>query len=108
VAQRLERRAGIGNVLSVVLACSGMAATYWAFQDPEKGRYTPDVDFTNWSATHAVTCKCARLIRMHAPISFVSFWVCVTLDTFVAPFPWGALLEGSNAASKDSMTMCNW
>jgi hypothetical protein len=46
------------NILAAVLATGGTALTWWAFQDPEKGKYEKDVEVINWSATHSVTCKC--------------------------------------------------
>ena len=26
--------------------------------DPEAGKFSPDVEFSNWSGTHTLTCKC--------------------------------------------------
>ena len=57
MTQRLQSRAAVGNVLFALLATTGVGLTYWAFQDPENGRYLPDVDFVNWSGTHSVTCR---------------------------------------------------
>ena len=59
VSDRLANRRFGGNIIFAVLGTIGTAVTVWSFMDPEKGKYTPDVDFTNWSGTHRVTCKCA-------------------------------------------------
>lgn len=58
VTDKLERRRKVGNWLFAVLGSAGVGVTIYAFMDPEKGRYTPDVDFSNWSGTHHVHCKC--------------------------------------------------
>ena len=66
VSDRLAQRRVIGNAAFAVIGSAGIAATYWAFTDPEQGRYVPDVDFSNWSGTHTVTCKCAPLQQHRA------------------------------------------
>jgi hypothetical protein len=72
VSDRLARRRTLANVLFAIIGTSGVAATIYAFMDPEKGRFTRDVDFTNWSGTHHVTCQCASTILAHSQLSFKS------------------------------------
>jgi hypothetical protein len=91
----MANRAGVGNVLFAVVSCTGMGATWWAFQDPEKGRYTADIDFTNWSGTHSVTCKCGPLLAVLHRRALVkrqeicprrmnktdNFWLCIRIPS---------------------------
>jgi hypothetical protein len=67
VTDRLANRRQLGNVLFALLGTTGTALTVYSFMDPEKGIYSPDVEFTNWSGTHSVTCKCATLLQLDCP-----------------------------------------
>lgn len=66
IDQTNSRRIPLANVLGPLLSVFGLTATYYAFQDPEAGRFQKLVDFSNWSGTHTVTCKYGAPLSFHS------------------------------------------
>lgn len=60
VDDRLQSRISYGNYLAGGLALVGGYFVYSAFNDPDAGTFERGVPFSNWSATHSITCECAH------------------------------------------------
>lgn len=114
IDQTNSRRIPLANVLGPLLSVFGLAATYYAFQDPEAGRFQKLVDFSNWSGTHTVTCKygAPRLHitpqpNTHLTVNPFTARNSCTLAELLMSCTLGDVHQTSGAASEDVSLPCS-